>query len=136
MPAHRFILVSKIGNGLSRLLQRDDTLNKFVLDLHHDINIVQRWLSAVYTGKTHATFDSFTSRSRYNHEGGCDLANGDSELDALLMRSFSLRDIENPDIRGTNIFCDENGTVHESIPNARKSKRKKEQLAGLNSKKR
>ena len=129
--------MSKIGNSVSRLLQHDETLNKFVLDLkQHDMNMVQSWLADVYTGKGQEMLGSSSFKSCRKEEEFYDLANSDYELDALSMHSFSLRDIDIPDYRGARSFCDENGAVHENFPIGRKTKRKKEKGAVLSDRKR
>ena len=128
LPAHRFILVSKIEKSISHLLKFDEALGKFVYDLKkHDMNTVQSWLSDVYSGRTRQTIESFGLRKCHTKEG-YDLANSDCELNGFSMHAFSMRDIESPDRQGTRIFCDENGAVYEHLPNTRKAKKKKEQM--------
>jgi len=127
LPAHRFILVSQVGKSISHLLEFDENLGKFVYDLKkHDMNDVQSWLSNVYTGKTKQTIESFGLRKCHTKEG-YDLTNSDCELNGFSMHAFSMRDIESPDHQGTRTFCNENGAVHQHLPNASKMKKKKEQ---------
>ena len=104
-----------------------------MLDLKkYDIGFVRRWLNDVYTGKTQQTIDSVNMAKCHAREEtvmlNSDLVgNGDCDLVAYSLKSFSLRDIESPDDRDSRSFCDESGNLHKNLPtlNSKKSKKNK-----------
>lgn len=126
MAAHRFILLSQIGQNLQCQLQYDVTSNKYLLDLQkHDIDITKKWLRDIYGGNIRQMLDSCVVHQCDKNKN--EKTNEDLENDfvALTIQSFSLRDIESPDHHGSRIFCGADGNVYKNFPRSKKSTKKK-----------
>eukprot|EP00795_Rhopilema_esculentum_P017123 gene17123-8647_t len=138
LPAHRFIIASKIKESdFESRLNFDGNIGKYVLDLTKiDMETVKSWLIDVYRntkstvlepddyGKILQKARDMPGDKKDSSINGCFYDQADKMV-VQSMQRFCLQDLENPDFEGSRIVCGENGELVQELPAPRKQKKKK-----------